>query len=123
MELLNEIYTTEGRLNRLRYLKYQVMWTLISAVIGFILGFAGGFLSGSTQSLLVTVPTGIWSFIAGVGNIMLSIRRLHDLNKSGWFLLIALIPIIDIIFLLYIWLMPGTVGYNKYGADPLENQM
>lgn len=119
MELLNEIYTTQGRLNRLRYLKYQVLWTIISAVIVFILGFVGGFLSGSTQSILVTVPTGIWSFIAGVGNIMLSIRRLHDLNKSGWFLLLALIPIIDIIFLLYIWLMPGTVGNNKYGADPL----
>ena len=39
MELLNEIYTTEGRLNRLAYLKYQVIWTIISAVIGFILGF------------------------------------------------------------------------------------
>ena len=121
MELLNEIYTTEGRLNRLRYLKYQVMWTLISAVIVFILGFVGGFLSGSTQSILVTVPTGICSFITGIGNIMLSLRRLHDLNKSGWFLLIWLIPFVNIIFLLYIWLAPGTVGYNKYGADPLEN--
>ena len=120
MELLNEIYTTEGRLNRLRYLKYQVLWTLISAVIGVILGFAGGLLSGNAQSILVTVPTGIWSFIAGIGNVMLSIRRLHDLNKSGWFLLISLIPFVNIIFLLYIWLAPGTVGYNKYGADPIQ---
>ncbi len=120
MELLNVIYTTEGRLNRLRYLKYQVLWTIISTVIGCIIGFTGGFLSSSPESVLVTVPTGIWSFIAGVGGIMLSIRRLHDLNKSGWFLLLALIPIVDIIFLLYIWLMPGTVGSNKYGADPLQ---
>ena len=121
MELLNEIYTVEGRLNRLRYLKYQVIWALISAVIGFILGFIGGFLSGNPESFLVTVPTGIWSVIAGLGSMMLSVRRLHDLNRSGWFLLIALIPLVNIIFAFYIWLMPGTVGYNKYGEDPLQN--
>ena len=121
MELLNKIYTTEGRLNRLRYFKYQVIWSIISAIGGFILGFIGGFLSGDPQSVLVTVPTGIWSIVAGIGGIMLSIRRLHDLDKSGWFLLIALIPIVNIFFAFYIWLKPGTVGWNRYGADPLEN--
>lgn len=121
MEFLNTIYTTEGRLNRLRYFKYQLIWALISAVIGFILGFIGGFLSGNPESVLVTVPTGIWSFITGVGGIMLSIRRLHDLDKSGWFLLIGLIPLVNIIFAFYMWLMPGTVGWNRYGEDPLSN--
>ncbi len=119
MELLNEIYKTEGRLNRLRYLKYQVIWAIISAVIGFVLGFAGGLLTSNPESLLIVVPTGIWSFVAGIGGIMLSIRRLHDLDRSGYFLLLALIPLVNVILALYIWLMPGTVGYNKYGADPL----
>ena len=121
MELLNKIYTTEGRLNRLSFLKYQVIWTLISAVVVFILGFIGGFLSGDPQSILVTGPTGIWSFISGIGGVMLSIRRLHDLDKSGWMLLLVLIPLIDIIFLLYLWLAPGTVGRNRFGEDPLQN--
>ena len=121
MELLNQIYTTEGRLNRLRFFKYQVVWTIISALGGGILGFIGGFLSGDPQSVLVTVPTGIWSLVAGIGGIMLSIRRLHDLGKSGWFLLIALIPFVNLIFAFYLWLMPGTVGWNQYGADPLQD--
>lgn len=120
MELLNEIYKTEGRLNRLRYFKYQIIWMLISAVIGFILGFIGGLLSGNAESLLVTVPTGMWSFAAGIGSIMLGIRRLHDLNKSGWFMLLLLIPLINLVFALYVYLAPGQVGANKYGADPLE---
>ena len=120
MELLNEIYTIEGRLNRLSYLKYQVLWTIISTVIGFIISLTGGIISTSSESIVVTVPMAIWSIIAFVGNIMLSIRRLHDLNKSGWFLLIWLIPFVNIIFLLYMCLAPGTVGYNKYGADPLQ---
>lgn len=121
MELLNQIYTTEGRLNRLRFLKYQLIWILISAVGGAILGFIGGALSNNPESVLVTVPTGIWSFVVSVGGMMLSIRRLHDLDKSGWFLLIALIPFIDVVFAFYLWLMPGTVGANQYGADPLQN--
>lgn len=120
MELLNEIYTTEGRLNRWRYFKYQIIWVLISAVVGAILGFIGGLLSGNAESLLVTVPTGMWSFAAGIGSIMLGIRRLHDLNKSGWFMLLLLIPLINLVFALYVYLAPGQVGANKYGADPLE---
>lgn len=121
MELLEKIYTVEGRLNRLRLLKYQIIWTLISMVVGFIIGFIGGFVSGNPESVLVTVPTGIWSFVASIGSIMLSIRRLHDLNKSGWFILIILIPIVNIAFALYLWLVPGTVGRNQYGEDPLKN--
>lgn len=120
-EMLNKIYTTEGRLNRLRYFIYSIAWSLISSVVGFILGSIGGLLSSDPESVLVIVPVGIWSFVAGIGSIMIAIRRLHDLNKSGWFLLIGLIPLINMIFMLYILLIPGTVGDNQYGADPLEN--
>ena len=121
MELLKKIYTVEGRLNRLRFLKYHVIWLLISTVIGFILGFIGGLVAGNTDNALVTVPAGIWSFVAGVGSIMINIRRLHDLDKSGWFLLLALVSIVNVIFVFYLWLMPGTVGRNRFGEDPLQN--
>lgn len=123
MEFFEQVFTTNGRLNRLRYLKYQVLFTLFSAVIGFVLGFVGGFLSGNPESLLVTVPTGIWSLVASVGGIMLGIRRLHDLDKSGWFLLLGLVPLVNVIFMLYLWLAPGTVGANRYGADPLSEDV
>ena len=123
MEFFEQVFTTVGRLNRLRYIKYQVLFTLFSAVIGFALGFVGGFLSGNPESLLVTVPTGIWSLVVSVGGIMLSIRRLHDLDKSGWFLLLGLVPLVNVIFMLYMWLAPGTVGANRYGADPLSEDV
>jgi len=120
MEILQKIYTTQGRLNRLRFLKYHVLWTLLSAAVGFLLVFFLGFLTIDPKSFLVTVPTGIWSFVAGVGNIMIATRRLHDLNKSGWWLLLMLVPFVNVILELYILLMPGTVGRNDYGADPLQ---
>ena len=122
MEFLSQVYTTNGRLNRLRYFKYQLILALVSALIAFVLGFVGGLLSGDPESVLVTVPTGICSLVASIGGIMLSIRRLHDLNKSGWFLLLSLVPLINIIFAFYMWLAPGTNGRNNYGADPLANE-
>ncbi|MBR4383413.1 MAG: DUF805 domain-containing protein [Selenomonadaceae bacterium] len=122
MEFLNEIYTTNGRLNRLRYFKNQLILALASALISGVIGFAGGLLTGDPESFLVVVPAGICSLVAGIGGIMLSIRRLHDLNKSGRFLLLSLVPLVNIIFAFYLWLAPGTNGWNEYGADPLANE-
>lgn len=52
-------------------------------------------------------------------SISVSVRRLHDLNKSGWWYLISFIPLIGII-ILYIWFATrGTVGANNFGEDPL----
>lgn len=119
MELLQKIFTTEGRLNRLRYLKYQIIWSLLVAIAGGILAFLGELVTSDPNSVLVTIPTGIMSFFGGIGGVMLGVRRLHDLDKSGLFMLLTLIPLVNLIFMLYLWLAPGTYGYNRYGADPL----
>jgi uncharacterized membrane protein YhaH (DUF805 family) len=48
------------------------------------------------------------------------IRRLHDVGKSGWFLFIAIIPIIGGIWLLVLMCTAGTPGSNSYGVNPKE---
>ena len=53
-----------------------------------------------------------------VPNIAVGIRRLHDTDKSGWFLLISFVPLIGGIILLVFLAMEGTTGPNKYGAAP-----
>ena len=67
----------------------------------------------------------IWGLAVLIPGIAVSVRRLHDRNMSGWLLLAFLvgliIPLINIIaFIAFIVIMalPGTVGPNKYGADP-----
>ncbi|MGR4867769.1 DUF805 domain-containing protein [Variovorax sp. LARHSF232] len=45
-------------------------------------------------------------------------RRLHDIGKSGWFLLIHLIPVIGILVLIYFWVQPTQPESNNYGALP-----
>ena len=50
---------------------------------------------------------------------MLVIRRWHDLGKSGWFTLLLLIPLVNLIVAIYLWVKKGDEGPNQYGDDPL----
>lgn len=60
----------------------------------------------------VNVVLGIVNFLPG---IMITTRRLHDLDMSGWMQLIFYIPIIGQLFMLYVIFVPGTNGHNTYG--------
>ena len=51
--------------------------------------------------------------------LALEVRRLHDTDRSGWWVFISLIPLIGTILLIVWWCTKGTVGANKYGVDPL----
>ena len=55
-----------------------------------------------------------------IPSLAVSVRRLHDVDKSGWFLLVGFIPIIGFIWLLIYYLREGTYGPNPYGDDPKE---
>ena len=100
----SKIFTTEGRLNRWAY--------FLQGLKVFGLAIVGGILT----QFIIGIPILI---AAVVGGWMIGIRRMHDLNKSGWWLLINLIPYVNMVFSLYIIFAPGTKGDNQYGADPL----
>ena len=66
----------------------------------------------------------IFSLLAGLGlllpNLAMSVRRLHDTNRSGWWILIGLIPLIGFIVLLIFSLEQGTPGPNEHGPPPSD---
>ena len=70
----------------------------------------------SVSLLLISIVIFVACVIA---DLMLDIRRLHDVNKSGWFILLTIIPAVTPFFYLYLFLMPGTDGNNQYGENPL----
>ena len=119
MSIFNEIFRTDGRLNRLRYLKYMILLALVSGISTFVMSSMLTFFTGNHESPAVMLVTLMWALIAGAGNVMLMIRRLHDLGKNGMFWLVALIPAVGLIFSIYLFCAPGQVGWNQYGADPL----
>ncbi len=53
--------------------------------------------------------------------LAVTIRRLHDLDKSGWWIFIQLVPIVGPLLLLYWFCTKGTDGDNQFGPDPLGN--
>lgn len=68
------------------------------------------------QEVIILGPIYIFLyFLFFIPSLSLYIRRLHDINRSGWWLLIALIPFIGIITLIFFWCLKGTQEKNIYG--------
>jgi uncharacterized membrane protein YhaH (DUF805 family) len=104
-----KLFAVSGRIGRARYVVYSIVLTLL---IMFVAGLAAAFLG----------PLGVAVLVAGyivmfVIQIMLTIQRSHDFNMSGWFSLLALVPLVNMIF----WFIPGTDGANRFGAKTPPN--
>ena len=119
MNLFQKIFTTEGRLNRGRFFKYYILVTLMGATATFVTSCMATLLTGDPNSSLVKIITVTWAVLATAGACMLMVRRLHDLNRTGSLFLISFIPVVGLIFLVYLFFAEGTAGWNKYGEDPL----
>jgi uncharacterized membrane protein YhaH (DUF805 family) len=112
------LLSLEGRIPRSTYwLKFFVpviVLAIIAGVLDSVLGtgspegFGGGIISGLLGLAL------IWPSIAT------GVKRLHDRDMSGWWLLIQLIPVVGFFFwLIVIGILKGTTGPNRFGPDPL----
>ncbi|MDO6429569.1 DUF805 domain-containing protein [Flavitalea sp. BT771] len=77
---------------------------LFNIIISFVLGFIGGAMGNAYLQV-------IWALATLIPNIAVGVRRMHDVNKSGWFILIP-------IYSLILACTPGTTGPNDYGEDP-----
>lgn len=100
IKVLQNYAKFEGRARRSEYWYFVLFNTVISLVLGVIDEFLGiGFL-GSLYSLAILVPS-----------LAVTARRMHDVNKSAWFMII---PIYNLI----LTIQAGDVGSNDYGPDP-----
>lgn len=62
--------------------------------------------------------SGLYTLVSMVPSFTVTVRRLHDLDISGWGVLIGLVPIFNIILLFYLAFVDGTPGPNRFGPDP-----
>ena len=102
-----------------RISRSEFWWGSLGAIItSTIVSFAVGFLSvlAGFPSALVLLPLQLFLLIA---TIALSVRRLHDINKSGWWLLIFL-TIVGIFVLFYWACSKGDTDENVFGPNPIE---
>lgn len=100
-------WSVEGRASRSEF-----WWVLLAnSLVCFALGVVGGIIGADTAL------AGIYQLAACIPGICLSVRRLHDVGKSGWFVLIGLVPIVGGLILLYFSVQPSE-GSNQYGEIP-----
>lgn len=118
LKVLNQYADFNGRARRTEYWMYT-LFNMIFVVVAIILDNLLG-LKFSPE-----VPYGFIYMIYGLAvlipGLAVSVRRLHDVGKSGWFILIGLIPLIGAIWLLVLYCTEGTPGRNEYGVNPKEN--
>lgn len=114
-----KFFSFKGRLNResyiLRSIAIILTLTILAAATGW--GILGGLtLSSPEIAIFSMVLFFVMYVILLVSEVSLGVRRFHDLNKSGWYVLLCILVIPSI----YIIFAEGTKGANKYGPDPLE---
>ncbi len=102
----------ERRARRKEYWMFALFNILIGLAIGIVLGIV-------SEGLANTV-SGLFSLALFLPGLSVTVRRLHDVGKSGWFLLILLIPILGVFVLLYFMVIEGDHGPNEYGEDPKD---
>lgn len=99
-----------GRAQRSEYWWFFLANMILSVVINVLAQVAGFFsIIGLIISLGLLIP-----------GIAVSVRRMHDIGKSGWMLLVGLIPLVGFILLIYWFVQQGTDGDNEFGSDPLK---
>jgi uncharacterized membrane protein YhaH (DUF805 family) len=94
------------------------MFFLFNMVIGLVLYVPGIALRESGIGPIFLGLYAIYSLAALIPGLAVSVRRLHDTNKSGWFFLLLLIPFVGPIILLVFFCMDSDAAANQYGPNP-----
>jgi uncharacterized membrane protein YhaH (DUF805 family) len=106
-----------GRARRAEYW-YFVLTNLIVILPFYLVGIAGITSDAQALSMLGIGVYGIVALGTFIPGLAVAVRRLHDLNKSGWNYFFVLIPLVGPIILLVWFCTEGTRGDNNYGHDP-----
>jgi uncharacterized membrane protein YhaH (DUF805 family) len=97
-----------GRACRSEYW-YWILFIIIADIVAGIIDYAIG----------IQVVTSLFGLATLLPNLAVAIRRLHDLDRTGWWIFIGLIPLVGWIILIIWYCTRGTAGPNRFGPDPL----
>ena len=110
LKCLKQYADFSGRARRTEYWMFTLFFFIIGVVVGIIDG-----LIGANNVLTYLVYLALF-----LPSLAVTVRRLHDVGKSGWWYFIAFIPVIGAIYLLIKCCQEGQPGDNKYGPNPKE---
>ena len=112
----NKYATFTGRARRKEIWMYFLVVAIIEIALSIILSILG--LIGGVFVIIGSFITVLFGLAIIIPTLALWMRRLHDTGKSGWWLLINIIPVVGSIVLLIFALLDSQPGDNKYGPNP-----
>ncbi|MEQ9040740.1 MAG: DUF805 domain-containing protein [Silicimonas sp.] len=112
----SEYITFTGRAAR-----SELWWFVLFILLGnLVFSFLDRMLFGSgMDGQQVSILGALFSLVVFLPSIAVGVRRLHDLDKSGWWYLLILIPLLGALILIFFFVQKGTTGPNRFGEDPL----
>ncbi|MBA6413633.1 DUF805 domain-containing protein [Parahaliea sp. F7430] len=114
LKVLKNYLGFSGRARRVEFWMFVLINFLISVVLSFVDGVLG--LRGAEGA--TGVLQGLYMLGVFLPSIAVAFRRLHDTGRSGWWLLIGLVPVIGWIVLLVFYCFDSEEGDNAYGPNP-----
>lgn len=115
-KVLNHYADFTGRARRKEYWMFVLVNFLVMMVVGIISGLLSTAFSSEVPFVLFY---GAYSLAILVPTLAVTVRRLHDIGKSGWMYFVGLIPLIGGIWLLVLLVTEGNHGPNQYGEDQI----
>ncbi|GAA0585460.1 DUF805 domain-containing protein [Caenispirillum bisanense] len=100
-----------GRALRSEYWFFVLFNIIVSIILAVVDSVTGTYSDGAGLGLL----GGLYTLAVIIPSLAVGVRRLHDVDKSGWWLLIAFIPVLGILVLLYFMVIKGSEGDNRFG--------
>lgn len=112
---LSKYVDFQGRARRPEY-----WWFILFVVLGsLVLGTLDAMIFGTTETGdQIGILSAIFSLAVVLPSLAVAIRRLHDTDRSGWWILLGLIPVVGFLVLLYFYVQKGTEGDNRFGPEP-----
>lgn len=113
-----------GRSRRMEYWMFTLFGILVNAAITVVLGRTaytsmGSFVWFDTRLNAVgDVVSGLFALFSLIPSLAVMVRRLHDVDRSGWWLLLVFLPILGWFVLFIFTCLDGTRGPNRFGLDP-----
>jgi uncharacterized membrane protein YhaH (DUF805 family) len=118
LEALKKYTVFTGRARRKEYWFFVLFNILISMALAIVDYFTGTYNAAYGMGLL----GGLYALAVLIPAIAVTVRRLHDTGRSGWWILIVLVPIIGGIWLIVLMVLDSEAGTNKYGPNPKVDQ-
>ncbi|MBL0592837.1 DUF805 domain-containing protein [Aeromonas veronii] len=109
ISVLKQYAVFSGRARRTEYW----MFVLCNVIVMLLLGMVDKLIGGDNELI-----SSIYSLAVLLPSLAVAARRLHDTDRSAWWLLLGLIPIIGTLVLIYFMVCNGQQGSNRFGDDP-----